>query len=58
MGGSWQPTPDGRSLIGRMVLKKLGHRDARTGQLDFSSEATLLGLKVGEENGIKEKSGI
>ena len=37
-----------------MVLKKLGHRDARTGQLDFSSEATLLGLKVREENGIKE----
>ena len=49
VGGSWQPTPDGRSLIGRMVLKKLGHRDARTGQMDFSSEATLLGLKVSED---------
>ena len=46
VGGTWQPSPDGGCLVGRMVLKKLGHRDARTGQLDLSSEATLLGLKV------------
>ena len=45
-GGSWVPTSDGRSLIGRMVLKKLGYNRVGAG-LDFSgSGASLLGLKV------------
>ena len=31
VGGTWQPTSDGRRLVGRMVLKKLSphHRDLR-----------------------------
>jgi len=41
IGGTWQPTADGRRLIGRMLLKKLAH-----GHLDQGSEATLLGLKI------------
>ena len=48
IGGTWQPTADGRRLIGRMVLKKLGsnQRDLRSVHHDQGSEASLLGLKV------------
>ena len=47
VGGSWVPTADGRSLIGRMVLKKVGYRDRRAGShLDTTSGASLLGLKI------------
>eukprot|EP00090_Calanus_glacialis_P042916 TRINITY_DN7603_c0_g1_i1.p1 TRINITY_DN7603_c0_g1~~TRINITY_DN7603_c0_g1_i1.p1 ORF type:complete len:956 (-),score=223.25 TRINITY_DN7603_c0_g1_i1:635-3502(-) len=44
VGGTWQPTSDGTRLVGRMVLKKLGHSDWRDSQA--SSSATLLGLKI------------
>ena len=46
VGGAWQPTADGTRLVGRMVLKKLGHNDWRDSQAGSSSSATLLGLKV------------
>jgi len=46
VGGTWQPTADGTRLVGRMVLKKVGHADYRDTQAGSSSSATLLGLKI------------
>ena len=44
-GGTWQPTADGRRLIGRMVLKKTGNR-SQAHTFQSKSETSLLGLKV------------
>merc|ERR1719412_1813247 len=46
--GVWQPSSDGRRLVGRMVLRKVGGRDWRGdhGADRELSGASLLGLKV------------